>query len=66
VFWGEVDLNGQIRPVFGHDVRRKQAQNLGYSPLIHPKTSEAKTSGWGRLLDVQHMLFGAPSAKYSG
>ncbi len=66
VFWGEVDLNGQIRPVFGHDVRRKQAQNLGYSPLVHPKTSEAKTSGWGRLLDVQHMLFGAPSAKYSG
>lgn len=59
VFWGEVDLNGQIRPVFGHDVRLKQAQNLGYAPLVHPRTSEAKTSGWGRLSDVQQMLFGA-------
>lgn len=58
VFWGEVDLNGQIRPVFGHDVRLKQGLSLGYNPLVHPKTSEAPNQGWGRLVEVQQMLFG--------
>ena len=27
VFWGEVDLNGQIRPVSGHEARERQAAN---------------------------------------
>ena len=35
-FWGEVDLNGQVRPVSGQDIRLKQAQRLGYQPLFHP------------------------------
>ena len=38
IFWGEVDLNGQIRPVSGQDIRLKQAQRLGYAPLIQPDT----------------------------
>ena len=29
VFWGEVDLNGQIRPCQGHEIRYKQAKRLG-------------------------------------
>jgi DNA repair protein RadA/Sms len=57
VFWGEVDLNGQIRPVSGHEARERQAVNLGYAPLVHPRAGE-KGGGWNRLSDVQAMLFG--------
>lgn len=62
VFWGEVDLNGQIRPVSGHEVRERQSVNLGYAPRIHPKISESKTAGWGRLEDVRQMLFGTTNS----
>jgi DNA repair protein RadA/Sms len=34
VFWGEVDLNGQVRPVSGQDIRLKQAHQLGYAPIV--------------------------------
>ena len=34
VFWGEVDLNGQIRQVADHVMRMKQAQKLGYEPVF--------------------------------
>lgn len=57
VFWGEVDLNGQIRPVTGHEVRLRQAANLGYGPLVHPM-SGGRGEGWSRIVDVQRMLFG--------
>jgi DNA repair protein RadA/Sms len=64
VFWGEVDLNGQIRPVSGHDVRMRQAANLGYGPVVHPKTGAGKNPpGWSRLGDVQRFLFGQPGGK---
>lgn len=36
VLWGEVDLNGQIRPVAGHDARLSQARRLGYDPILFP------------------------------
>ncbi len=36
VFWGEVDLNGQVRPVLGQDLRLKQARSLGYKPIFCP------------------------------
>lgn len=36
VFWGEVDLNGQIRPVAGHGIRLNQATKLGYMPVYCP------------------------------
>jgi DNA repair protein RadA/Sms len=62
VFWGEVDLNGQIRPVTGHDVRLRQAANLGYAPMVHPKTG-ARWDGWSRISDVQRMLFGETGKK---
>jgi DNA repair protein RadA/Sms len=36
VFWGEVDLSGQIRPVAGQELRLKQAVSLGYNPVVCP------------------------------
>lgn len=36
VFWGEVDLSGRIRPVSAHDTRLKQAERLGYGPVLCP------------------------------
>ncbi|MFW6178355.1 MAG: magnesium chelatase domain-containing protein, partial [Desulfohalobiaceae bacterium] len=36
VFWGEVDLNGQVRPVLGQELRLKQARSLGYRPIVCP------------------------------
>ena len=51
VFWGEVDLNGQIRPVAGHSLREGQASRLGYDPIISPtqskKAHNEKTAGKG-------------------
>lgn len=38
VFWGEVDLNGQVRPVAGTSIRLNQAERLGYGPIFHPVT----------------------------
>lgn len=60
-FWGEVDLNGQIRPVSGHEARQRQAASLGYEPVVHPKVG--KSAGWSRLGDVQRLLFGQQEKK---
>lgn len=51
VVWGEIDLNGQIRPVATHDARLKQAKRLGYGPILHP--GQAKN-----IADLQARLFG--------
>ncbi len=51
VFWGEVDLNGQIRPVSGHDTRMKQASRLGYVDIFEPTTCKT-------LQQLQQRLFG--------
>lgn len=40
VFWGEVDLNGQVRPVSAHELREKQAKRLGYKPIFCPCSEE--------------------------
>jgi DNA repair protein RadA/Sms len=56
VFWGEVDLNGQIRPVLGHDLRMKQALKLGYKPVFSPRHGSSKT-GLATIMDLQSMLF---------
>ena len=50
-FWGEIDLNGQVRPVAAHDVRLKQAKRLGHAPLCHSGTCAT-------LADLQRTLFG--------
>lgn len=51
VFWGEIDLNGQVRPVAAHDVRLKQAARLGHDPVCHSGTAAT-------LADLQRILFG--------
>jgi DNA repair protein RadA/Sms len=56
VFWGEVDLNGQIRPVLGHDLRMKQALKLGYKPVFSPRQGSSNT-GLATIMDLQSMLF---------
>lgn len=63
VFWGEVDLNGQIRPCQGHEIRYKQAKRLGYGPIMHPGSGK---KGVKRLADFQAALFGAQRPKGPG
>ncbi len=50
-FWGELDLNGHVRPVTGGDTRLKQASRLGYGPLFHSGTCKT-------LDDMRRALFG--------
>jgi len=38
IFWGEVDLSGQVRPVAGEDLRVSQAMELGYGPVVCPRS----------------------------
>ena len=54
VLWGEVDLNGQIRPVAAHEQRLRQAQHLGFSPIIHPGTGRG---GIATVAALQQQLF---------
>lgn len=51
VFWGEVDLNGQVRPAQGQEMRSKQARRLGYSPIF-------ESTSCPTLKDLQRALFG--------
>lgn len=57
VFWGEVDLNGQVRPVLGQDVRRRQAQRLGYGPLLASRGQDCP-QGIVHVQDLARVLFG--------
>ncbi len=54
VLWGEVDLNGQIRPVSAQDIRYGQASRLGYSPIIQP---QADLKGISTVTQLQQLLF---------
>jgi DNA repair protein RadA/Sms len=54
VFWGEVDLNGQVRPVSLHHVRADQATRLGYSPILRPASEGGKRAA--TILDLQRQL----------
>lgn len=56
IFWGEVDLNGRIRPAASHALRREQALRLGYAPLFHPKIEGGK-DGLGSLSELMQALF---------
>lgn len=55
VMWGEIDLNGQIRPVASHDIRMKQAERLGYGPIVGPSTGGR---GARTITELQTFLFG--------
>jgi DNA repair protein RadA/Sms len=54
-FWGELDLNGHVRPVSNHDTRLKQSARLGYGPLLHSGTCKT-------LDDLRRTLFGKSSS----
>ena len=54
VLWGEVDLNGQIRPVAAQDLRLSQARRLGFSPILHP---DAASGGVSAVAELQRRLF---------
>lgn len=54
VFWGEVDLNGQIRPVTAQDLRMGQAKRLGYTPIFHPGSDKG---GVDTVMTLQKLLF---------
>jgi len=56
VFWGEVDLNGQIRPVLGQDLRLRQAMRLGYKPVYCPESPDWDT-GVSTVMELQKLLF---------
>lgn len=64
VFWGEVDLNGQVRPVAGQDIRMTQARRLSYSPVFCPRTEDGK--GYSTLVEVQKNLFNPAKAPRKG
>lgn len=55
VLWGEVDLNGQVRPVASHDVRYTQATRLGYKPILCPSHENAE--GLRTIVELQEALF---------
>lgn len=57
VFWGEIDLNGQIRPVSGQDIRFRQAATLGYAPIFAPQGQETGQKVWKNLLELHKELF---------
>ena len=57
ILWGEVDLNGQVRPVHSHSVRFDQARRLGYEPILFPHVAET-AGGVKTLADLQRVLFG--------
>lgn len=60
IFWGEVDLNGQIRPVAAHLQRLGQAERLGFSPLLFPAGSESghsKMKGIGTIAELAQAMF---------
>jgi DNA repair protein RadA/Sms len=58
VSWGEVDLNGQIRPVHGHAIRLAQARRLGYDPILHPVQDPVRAKdGVATVTDMQNRLF---------
>lgn len=58
IFWGEVDLNGQIRPVASHSARLGQAVRLGFDPIIMPAGMDGKGgAAVAGVQDLQRQLF---------
>lgn len=56
VFWGEVDLSGRIRPAAAQDTRLKQAERLGYGPIICPDGGKGRPKA-DNLGDLARLLF---------
>lgn len=56
VFWGEVDLSGRVRPVGNHETRLKQAERLGYGPILCPAAGRLGPKV-ETLIDLCRILF---------
>ena len=56
VLWGEVDLNGQVRPVSAQELRLAQARRLGFNPVVYPRGTE-RNDGIVTLVELQRRLF---------
>lgn len=56
IFWGELDLNGQIRPVAAQKSRWEQAKRLGFTPIASPGAGGAAKIA--SVMDLQKTLFG--------
>ena len=54
VLWGEVDLNGQVRPVSAQDLRLTQARRLGFDPIVQPAVEQG---GISTIAALQQKLF---------
>ena len=54
VLWGEVDLNGQVRPVAAQGLRLTQARRLGFDPIVHPGEEKG---GIATISALQQRLF---------
>lgn len=58
IFWGEVDLNGQIRPVSAHNARLGQASRLGFNPIVMPAgIGQSPNGGVATVQELQRLLF---------
>lgn len=55
IFWGELDLNGQIRPAVSHKSRWKQAKKMGFTAVS--SFSEGDFDGVSSIMDLQKHLF---------
>lgn len=55
VFFGEIDLNGQIRPVSAQEIRFAQAKRLGYFPVFYSGNERQK--GVHTIMELQSALF---------
>ena len=62
IFWGEIDLNGQVRPVSGHEQRLQQATRLGYEPFF--PTSKKGDGGISTVFDLRERLFANHAPKF--
>ncbi|MCA1944436.1 MAG: DNA repair protein RadA [Desulfovibrio sp.] len=64
-FFGEVDLNGRIRPVAGQEIRLHQARRLGLHPIFAaPGVPDARNVS--TLSALQEALFGAAARGRGG
>ena len=60
VLWGEVDLNGQVRPVAAQDLRLSQARRLGFEPIVYPDGGAGngkEKGGIATIAALQQRLF---------
>ena len=55
VLWGEVDLNGQVRPVAAQELRLSQARRLGFEPIVYPDGGQG--GGIATIAALQQRLF---------